>query len=726
MCCKIKSLLHGRSPKPSECYRFLCFLLVKMVFCVVNLTRICTICLIYQGVCMRRCLYLLLLVMPVMLQAQSMSIDSPSNVNRISVEVRDGIPFYSVHRFGRDVIQSSQLGFELQDGQHLRDGFHVSGVDTFTVDETWTQVWGEKSTIRNHYRELKVDLAQHAPSGREMTIIFRAYDDGVAFRYVFPEQPYLKSFNIMNELTEFKLPGNHEAWWIGAYQWNRFEYLTEHSPISAIDTVHTPLTMRTADGLHLAIHEAALVNYSTMTLERTSGTNLKANLMPWADGVLVKTSAPSVTPWRTINLSDDAGGLIESYLILNLNEPNKIEDTAWIKPSKYVGIWWEMHLDTATWGTGDRHGATNENARSYIDFAAKYGFPHVLIEGWNIGWDGNWYEEGVVFDFLKSAPGFDLHEIAKYAREKGVKIMGHHENSASVLHYESQMEASFAQYRDLGVTAVKTGYVGHGREIIWFDENGNEMREWHHGQFMVEHHQKVVEMAAKYGISLNVHEGLKDTGLRRTWPNLMTREVARGQEYNAWGAQGGNPPDHVVLVPFTRGLAGPFDYTPGVLDLLFEEYRPDNRINHTTAKELALYVVIYSPLQMAADLPENYEKHRQAFQFILDVPTDWEDTQVLNGDIGNYVTIVRKDRHTNDWYLGSISDENGRVLEVSLGFLDPGKRYMAQIYRDAVESDWLSNPYPFEYSEQLVSSSDRLTIRLAAGGGQAIRFKALD
>lgn len=425
-------------------------------------------------------------------------------------------------------------------------------------------------------------------------------------------------------------------------------------------------------------------------------------------------------------MADDAAGLIDSYLILNLNEPNKIEDTSWIKPSKYVGIWWEMHLDKATWGTGDRHGATNENARKYIDFAAKYGFPHVLIEGWNTGWDGNWYEEGVVFDFLKSAPGFDLPEIARYAEEKGVKIMGHHENSASVLHYESQMEASFAQYQSLGTTAVKTGYVGHGREIIWYDENGNAMREWHHGQFMVEHHQKVVELAAKYGISLNVHEGLKDTGLRRTWPNLMTREVARGQEYNAWGAEGGNPPDHVVLVPFTRGLAGPFDYTPGVLDLLFEDYRPENRINHTTAKELALYIVIYSPLQMAADLPENYEKHREAFQFILDVPTDWEDTRVLNADIGNYLTIARKDKTSDDWFLGSISDENGRVLNVSLDFLDSGKQYEAHIYRDAADTDWESNPYPFVYETKTVSANDHMTLRLAAGGGQAVRFRAIN
>jgi alpha-glucosidase len=675
---------------------------------------------------MRLFVFWMMLCSPLMVSAQQYSVVSPSNVNEITFELREGVPFYSVQRLGREVIADSRLGFVIQDGANLLNGFSVAEVDSSTFDETWTQVWGEKSEIRNNYRELRVNLTQNLVSGRQMTLVFRAYDDGIGFRYEFPEQPNLKAFNIMDEVTEFSLTGDHEAWWIGAYQWNRFEYLTEQTPVSAIDTVHTPLTMRSADGLHLAIHEAALVRYSTMTLERTEGTKLKANLMPWADGVLVKTSTPAVTPWRTITLADDAAGLIDSYLILNLNEPNKIEDTSSIKPSKYVGIWWEMHLDKATWGTGNRHGATNENARKYIDFASKYGFPHVLIEGWNTGWDGNWYEEGVVFDFLESAPGFGLHEMAKYAEGKGVRIMGHHENSASVLHYESQMEASFAQYQSLGTTAVKTGYVGHGREIIWYDENGNEMREWHHGQFMVEHHQKVVEVAAKYGISLNVHEGLKDTGLRRTWPNLMTREVARGQEYNAWGAEGGNPPDHVVLVPFTRGLAGPFDYTPGVLDLLFEDYRPDNRINHTTAKELALYIVIYSPLQMAADLPENYEKHREAFQFILDVPTDWDDTRVLNADIGNYLTIARKERNSDDWFLGSVSDENGRVLNVSLDFLEPGKSYEAQIYRDAADTDWESNPYPFVYETRTVTANDHLTLRLAAGGGQAIRFKALN
>lgn len=658
--------------------------------------------------------------------AQSAQVMSPGSVNEITFELINGTPHYSVNRLGSKVIGASRLGFEFRNIPDLKDGFRLMNHSIRDHDETWEQVWGEKQFVRNHFRELKVELSEVKPDGRQLNVYFRAYDDGVAFRYEIPDQPDIEFVEIMNELTEFRLTNDHDAWFIDAYQWNRFEYLTTEARVSDIDTVHTPLTMRTSDGLYLSIHEAALTKYSTMTLEGRGDNILKANLMPWADGVLVRTPAPMRSPWRTIQLSDTPGGLITSYLILNLNEPNQLEDTSWIEPAKYIGIWWEMHLDKSTWGIGPKHGATTENAKRYIDFAAKYGFPHVLIEGWNVGWDEDWYAEGKVFDFVESAPGFNLKEVTTYAAERGVRVMGHHENSASVLHYESQMEVSFAQYAELGVTAVKTGYVGHGREITWYDENGNEMKEWHHGQFMVEHHQRVVELAAEYGISLNVHEGLKDTGLRRTWPNLMTREVARGQEYNAWGDDGGNPPDHVTYLPFTRLLGGPFDYTPGVLDLFFPEYRPDNRINHTIAKELALYVVIYSPLQMAADLPENYEKYPEAFRFILDVPTDWYDTKVLHADVGNYITVVRKDRNSGDWFLGSISDEYGRVLDADLGFLEAGKTYLATIYRDGTEADWLSNPFEMDVVEVKVTSEDTLRLRLAPGGGQAIRFKLLD
>jgi alpha-glucosidase len=659
--------------------------------------------------------------------------DSPGGVLRIAFDLQDGVPRYAVSRFGRTIIEPSALGFEFQNMPALRGGFRLAGSEQLLVDEAWTQVWGEQEEIRDHHRRLRVELVEAGSPARRMVIEFRVFDDGFGFRYEVPEQPGVERLVITDELTEFNFADDHMAWYVKAYQWNRYEYLTLNTPLSSADTVHTPLTMRTADGLYMSVHQAALVDYSTMTLERTGGHRFKANLVPWADGVLVRTSAPMKTPWRTVQLADTPGGLITNHLILNLNEPNRIEDTSWIKPAKYVGIWWEMHLDKATWGSGPRHGATTENAKRYIDFAAEHGFPHVLVEGWNPGWDGDWYASGVVFDFTRPYPDFDLEAVARYALDRGVRLMGHHETSASVVHYESQMEEALALYERLGVRAVKTGYVGHGREITWTDDGGTVHHEWHHGQFMVNHHQRVVELAARHRISLNVHEGLMDTGLRRTWPNLMTREVARGQEYNAWGdAEGhwdggrGNPPDHVATIPFTRMLAGPFDYTPGIVDLLFEEFRPGNRVNHTMAKELSLYVVLYSPLHMAADLPENYEAHPVPFRFIRTVPTDWRETRVIHADIGNFITVVRRDRHSDDWYLGSLTNESGRLLEAPLNFLDSGRTYVAEIYRDGDEASWDTNPHDLVYEERLVTSDVVMVLRLAAGGGKAIRFRPAD
>lgn len=658
----------------------------------------------------------------IILLFQAHTLLSPGGVNAITFTVKDGAPTYAVDRLNRPVLLESALGFELLGQRPLDRGFRIADVSRSTFDETWEQPWGEQRLIRNHYNEMRVTLRETANNARTLIVVFRAYDDGVAFRYEFPYQPMIREFTITNETTTFALAGDHTTWSIDAYQWNRFEYFFEERPVSALDTVHTPLTMRTAEDLYLSFHEAALVDYSTMTLENIGGNVLKANLMPWADGTLVKGTAPFKTPWRTLQISDTPGGLITSYLILNLNEPNKIEDTSWIRPAKYVGIWWEMHLDKATWGSGEKHGATTENAKRYIDFAAENGFPHVLVEGWNLGWDGDWYRDGAVFDFTKAYPDFDLEGVAAYAKEKGVMLMGHHETSATILHYEAQMDSAFALYERLGVRAVKTGYVGHGREIKWVNEAGEEQREWHHGQFMVRHHQKVVELAARHGISLNVHEGLKDTGLRRTWPNLMTREVAIGQEYNAWGSEKGNPPDHLLNVVFTRSLAGPFDYTPGVLHLTLEPYREGNRVKHTLAKELSLYITIYSPLQMAADLPENYAKYPEAFRFIKDVKTDWDTTLVVNGSIGEYVTIARKTRGQDEWFIGSMTAETGRVFDVPLHFLTPGATYTAQIYRDGDGADWVTNPYDLVVEEREVDASTVLRMRLAPGGGQAVRI----
>ena len=654
-------------------------------------------------------------------------VSSPDGRIQATFVLEDGVPYYAVSRSGEDVIKPSKLGFIFKDAEPLNQNLTVveSKLDSF--DETWTQPWGEVEEIRNHYNELRVDLEETTEAHRKMTVVFRVYDDGLGFRYELPEQDNLSDFQIMDEETEFVLAGNHQAWWIPAYRDNRYEYLYTQSPVSFLSedlqAVHTPLTMETADGLFLSIHEANLTDYASMTLVGSDNNTLLCDLVPWSDGVKVKASTPHQTPWRTIQIAENAGDLITSYLILNLNEPNKLEDVSWIKPGKYVGIWWGMHIGKYTWDASAIHGATTDNARSYINFAAQYGFPGVLVEGWNLGWDGDWTNHGERFDFTTPYDDFDIEDLSAYAAAKGVALVGHHETGAAVMNYEQQLEDAFAFYRDLGINTVKTGYVGWGRGIRRRNERGYLVGlEWHHGQYMVRHYRKVVETAAKYQIMLDVHEPIKDTGIRRTYPNMMTREGARGQEYNAWDVEGGNPPEHTAILPFTRLLAGPFDFTPGIFALFFEEYRPNNRVNTTLAKQLALYVVIYSPLHMAADLPENYEGH-PAFQFILDVPVDWQDTKVLHAEIGEYVTIARQDRNSEDWYIGSITDECERTLETPLTFLEAGKKYVAEVYADGADADWESDPLSIDIYEALVDSNTVLNLRLAPGGGQAIRIR---
>ena len=638
-----------------------------------------------------------------------------------------GAPYYQVTRDGQPVIQPSRMGFVLAD-RPLNSGFAISGSQTGSFDDTWEQPWGEVQFIRNQYNELRVDLQERGAEPRQMTIRFRLYDDGLGFRYEWPEQPHLAAFEIMDESTEFVLSGDHQAWWIPAYLDNRYEFLYKQTSLSSLNrptfrAMHTPVTMATADGLFLTIHEASLVDFASMTLAVTGDTTLKADLVPWSDGVLVRASAPHRSPWRTIQIADSAAGLLTSHLILNLNEPNRLADISWTRPGKYIGIWWGMHLDTYTWGSGPQHGATTANTQAYMDFAARYGFDGVLVEGWNVGWDGDWFRNGENFQFTTPYDDFDIAAVTAYGRELGVALIGHHETGAAVLNYEAQLPQAFAYYQDLGVHLVKTGYVGAGQSIKRIDEaTGEVVREWHHGQFMVRHYQYVAELAAEYQIMLDIHEPIKDTGLRRTYPNMMTREGARGMEYNAWSADGGNPPEHETILPFTRMMAGPMDFTPGIFDLLFAEARPGNRVNTTLAKQLALYVVLYSPWQMAADLPANYEG-QPAFQFILDVPVDWRDTQVLHAQIGDYVTYVRQDRGSEDWYLGSVTDEEARVLEAPLTFLTPGVTYVAEIYADDPAGDWQTNPLALTITQMLVDSETLLTLRLAAGGGQAIRFR---
>lgn len=643
--------------------------------------------------------------------SQELSTLSPDGKLKATFLLNNGIPYYIITRDADVIIKPSRMGFRLKDKDPLCKNFSLVLSTKTTFDETWTQPWGEVKSIRNHCNELYVKL-QQKDTQQKLDIIFRVFNDGVGFRYFFPEQSQPDSFKIMDEITEFKLMKNHDVWWIPAYRDNRYEYLFTKSNINDIDTVHTPLTMETADGLYLCIHEANLTDYASMTLFRSGKNTLGCDLVPWSDGIKVRGSTPFYTPWRTIQIADSPGGLITSYLVLNLNEPSKIEDASWIEPGKYIGIWWGMHLGKYSWIPGKKHGATTENTKQYIDFAARHGFSGVLVEGWNLGWNGNWYENGNRFNFTTPYPDFNIQEIAQYANDKNVALIGHHETGAAVMNYERQMEEAFALYDQLGIHIVKTGYVGKRADKT----------EWHHGQFMVRHYRKVVETAAKYHIMLDVHEPIKDTGIRRTWPNMMTREGARGQEYNAWSPDGGNPPDYLTIIPFTRMLSGPFDYTPGIFDIYFDDYKQYNRVNHTLAKELATYVVIHSPLQMAADLIENYE-NQPAFNFIKDVPVDWEYTRVIHARIGDYVTIARKDRHNNEWYIGSVTDENPRLLKAKLDFLQSGQSYVAEIYADAADADWKDNPLAIEILKKLVDKDTDILLKLAPGGGQAIRIR---
>ncbi|HEU5468041.1 MAG TPA: glycoside hydrolase family 97 catalytic domain-containing protein, partial [Steroidobacteraceae bacterium] len=516
----------------------------------------------------------------------------------------EGRPGYALSRRGRPVIAESRLGILLANTHKLERGFKLEGTERRIADSTWEQPWGERRFVRDRYQELRVRLVEKPSRGRRLDVVFRLHDDGIGLRYEFPAQASLRRVEITDELTEFAVAEPATAWWIPAGEWNRYEYLYRQTPLAEVGQAHTPMTVRTASGLHLAFHEAALVDYSAMWLRRVDGQRLKATLSPAAQGPRVVRDAPFATPWRTIQVAASAGALYESNLVLNLNEPNALGDVSWFTPHKYVGIWWSLHLDTESWGSGPRHGATTANARRYIDFAAANGFRGVLIEGWNRGWDGDWFADGSEFSFTEPYPDFDLEAVAAYARERGVRIIGHHETSGNVARYEPELGAALDLYARLGIDCVKTGYVADAGGIRAVGDDGGVRYEWHDGQFMSRHHLKVVTEAAKRRIAVNPHEPIKDTGLRRTYPNWVAREGARGMEYNAWGDPP-NPPEHEANLVFTRMLAGPMDFTPGILSLTG---RGGRKFQSTIAKQLALYVVIYSPIQMAADLPENYAK----------------------------------------------------------------------------------------------------------------------
>lgn len=644
---------------------------------------------------------------------------SPDGKLRVTLTLDgDGRASYSVDRNGKAILAPSKLGFLFTDVVKVDRRLAVIGQEVRDFDENWTQPWGEWATIRNNYRELKVHLRETTALARVFTMTFRIYNDGVGFRYEFPEQPNLQQINIAEELTEFAFAQDGTAWWKPAFLWNREEYLYNKTPLSAVSTAATPITIKLADGTHVALHEAALVDYSGMAVTRTEGMTLRANLTPGAGEPKVQKKGAWQTPWRTLIVADDAPGIYHSHLMLNLNEPNKLGDMSWFKPGKFAGVWWNLIKGEWSWARGPKHGATNENVKRYIDFAAANGIPHLLVEGWNVGWDGDWFGNGWDMDFTKPTEDFDIAMLSEYAKKKGVRLVGHHETGGAVTHYDNQLDRSFAFAAKYGMMVVKTGYVTDAAQLERVDADGTKYREWLDGQWMTNHFVRVAETAYKHKIVFDSHEPVKGTGLHRTYPNWVAREGMRGMEYNAWG--GKNPPEHEANIVFTRMLEGPMDFTPGILSLKGER---DSDILSTIAKQLALYVVIYSPVQMVADTPENYAKYPGPMKFIRDVPTDWQETRVLNGEIGDYVTIARKERGGEGWYVGAVGDEQARDVNFKLDFLTPGKRYKAEIYRDGDDADYRTEKrHAIVIESRMVTAADVMAIRIAPGGGFAIRI----
>lgn len=637
------------------------------------------------------------------------SVKSPDGTISVSVGTENGGAYYTVTKGDKTILNKSFLGFVLKDSE-LDKGLVIKDAVLSSFDETWEQPWGEETSVVNKYNQLTINVEESDGLKRKFNIIFRVFDDGIGFRYEFPEQENLKDFIIMDELTEFALADDHKSWSI-PYDTEYYEGLYKAAPVSQLDTVCTPLTMETKDGLYLSIHEANLTDYAAMNLYPKDKTSLlKAYLSPWSTGEKVFMKAGGVTPWRTMIIAEKPGDLLLSRLMLNLNEPSKITDTSWIKPGRYIGIWWGMHMEKYTWYTGPKHGATTANTKKYIDFASQHGFSGVLVEGWNKGWENDWTKEGDRFSFTESYPDFDIKEITKYAAMKNVKLVGHHETGGSTLNYERQLDSAFAYYQRHGVNAVKTGYVS---PLL----DGKEM---HSGQYAVRHFRKVIETAAKYHIMIDNHEPVMPTGLQRTWPNLMTQEGVRGQEYDAWSRDGGNPPEHTTIIPFTRGLAGPMDFTPGTFNFTNPVY-PNTRVQTTIAKQLALSVIIYSPLQMASDMIENYENN-PAFEFITSCPANWSKTVVPDARIGEYVTIARKDRDSENWYVGSITNAEKRSLTLPLTFLDKGATYKAKIFKDGKDAEYKTNPYPVDIEEKEVTFETVLNLDLSTSGGTAIIF----
>lgn len=674
-------------------------------------------------------------------------VTSPNGIVSIDFQLKNGIPTYKVDYKGKPVIKESRLGLELRDGKNLMDGFEQLNATTSTFDETWQPVWGEVKEIRNHYNELLAELKQPS-TDRYMNIRFRVYDDGVGFRYEFPQQKNLVYFVIKEEHSQFAMTGDHTAWWIpGDYDTQEYDYtesklseirslLSNAVTSNASQTVFSPtgvqtsLQMKTDEGLYINLHEAALVDYSCMHLN-LDDKNLvfESWLTPDADGFKGRLQTPCHSPWRTVMVSDDACDILSSHLILNLNEPCKIEDTSWIKPVKYMGVWWEMIAGGKPWSyTNDipsvklgetdyrkvksngNHPANTRNVKKYIDFAAKHGFDQLLVEGWNVGWE-DWFgnQKDYVFDFVTPYPDFDIEQLNRYAHDKGIRLMMHHETSGSSRNYERHLEQAYQLMNKYGYTAVKSGYVGN---ILPYGEH-------HYGQWMNNHYLYCVVEAAKHKIMVNAHEAVRPTGLCRTYPNLIGNESARGTEYQAFG---GSKTFHTTVLPFTRLQGGPMDYTPGIFEMNISKLNPNNdsHVNATLTNQLALYVTMYSPLQMAADLPENYERFMDAFQFIKDVPVDWDNSIYLEAEPGKYVTVARKEKGTNNWFIGSATGDANHQSVISLDFLEKGKDYIATIYADTKDTDYKSNPQSYQIVKGIVNSKNKLKINTVEAGGYAI------
>ncbi len=677
---------------------------------------------------------------------KAVELKSPDGNLVLQAEVKNGRPVYALNYKQRPVIKPSYLGLELKNDKDLMSGFSVAGEQISTFDETWQPVWGEVKNIRNHYNELELTLKQ-AETGRTMIIRFRLFNDGLGFRYEFPQQSELNYFVIKEEHSQFAMAGDHKAFWIPG-DYDTQEYSTVTSKLSEIrglmkgaitpnssqtpfspTGVQTSLMMKSDDGLYINIHEAALVDYACMHLNLDDKNMVfESWLTPDAIGDKGYMQAPCRSPWRTVMVSDDAREILASKLILNLNEPCAYEDVSWIKPVKYVGVWWEMITGKSSWAYTDlpavklgetdyskavpngKHAANTAHVKKYIDFAAKHGFDQVLVEGWNEGWE-DWAgkTKDYVFDFVTPYPDFDVQELRRYAESKGVKLMMHHETSSSVRNYERHMEKAYQFMVDNGYNAVKSGYVGN---II-------PRGEYHYGQWLVNHYLYAVKKAAEYKIMVNAHEAVRPTGLCRTYPNLIGNESARGTEYEAFG---GSNPDHTTILPFTRLMGGPMDYTPGIFETKVSKANLDNHsfVHSTLARQLALYVTMYSPLQMAADMIENYEPHMDAFQFIKDVAVDWDDSRYLEAEPGDYITVARKAKGTENWFVGCTADENGHVSDLSFNFLEPGKKYVATVYMDAKDAHYEHNPQAYVIRKGILTSTSKLKLKAAPGGGYAI------